>query len=431
MELAYLGAGTLSSSPQKAFGARLVRWLPMLGLLAVVAFFLGRAHFLVADELERMVEESWAGGPVTATLVDVTSEQLTIGAARLFRTVGFAPTSGLPCYEDFSTETPIKPILEQGCAYTHFLPGPEYALVLLMAVFGESDEALMRMRIVPLLIVLAAALSLAWAARREVFAGWPSSAPLLLAGLLSVPGVHFWSLSIYGHSYSNACILAALALGLLAGPSRRAPKAALFGAAFLLGVFSNLFLLEGAFVVFVAPLVGSLLARGSGSRRLGIYLSLVVGVGLLFVMVVHLAQVAHHLGSLALAWEDKVGTALLRAESRHGPGRLGILFAVSKVGGTMYGLSALALLASGLLACWLQQEGQGQRCRCATALMLSAGAAFLFPLLLKHHCVLHLYRVPRIFLLLFAVWLLCWLLLVSERLRVSPREVDSVASAGD
>lgn len=67
-------------------------WLPLLVMLGVIALFLGQAHFLVQGELARMVEESWAGGPVSATLVDATAEELTIGAARSFRENGFAPT---------------------------------------------------------------------------------------------------------------------------------------------------------------------------------------------------------------------------------------------------------------------------------------------------------------------------------------------------
>ena len=391
-------------------------WLPLLAMVAVVALFLGQAHFLVQGELARMVEESWAGGPVNATLIDPLAEELTIGAARSFQEHGFAPTSGLPCYEDFVTETPIASTLETGCAYTHFLPGPEYALLVLLAVFGDSNEALMRMRIVPLLLVLAAALALVLVARRRVFDDWPLAAPLLLAGLLAAPGVHFWSLSIYGHGYSNACILAALALGLMAGPGAAPRKGLLLAGAFVVGCLSNLFLVEGAFVVCAAPLVGSLLIPSSGSRRLGAQLSVMVGLGLLFAMVVHVVQVAHHLGSLSLALEDQLGTALLRAESREGPGRLGILVASSGVAGTMFGPTALSMVASGLLACWLIRNGDGRRSRFAAALLLSTGAAYLFPVLLKHHSVLHLYRVPRVFLLLFAVWLLCWLALVHERL---------------
>ena len=398
-------------------------WLPLLVMLGVIALFLGQAHFLVQGELARMVEESWAGGPVKATLVDATAEELTIGAARSFRENGFAPTSGLPCYEGFITETPIASTLETGCAYTHFLPGPEYALLVLLAVFGDTNEALMRMRIVPLLLVLAAALALVFMARRRVFDDWPLVAPLLLAGLLAAPGVHFWSLSIYGHGYSNACILGALALGLTADPAAAPRRGLLFAGAFVLGCLSNLVLLEGAFVVCAAPLVGSLLIRGAGPRRLGLQLSAMVGLGLLFAMVAHVAQVAHHLGSLSLALEDQWGTALLRAESREGPGRLGILWASSRVAGTMFGPSALGMVASGLLACWLIRSRDGRRGRFAAALRLSGGSAYLFPLLLKHHCVLHLYRVPRIFLLLFAVWLLCWLALIYERL-VSASEED-------
>jgi hypothetical protein len=391
-------------------------WLPMLTLLLVVGVFLGQAHFRVQGELARMVDESWAGGPVNATLVDAVSEELTIGAARIFREVGFSPTSGLPCYEGFVSETPILGVLETGCAYTHFLPGPEYALLVLFAVFGDSDEALMRMRIVPLLLVLIAALCLVIAARRRVLQGWSLGAVFLLAGVLAAPGVHFWSLSIYGHSYSNACILGALALGLSAGPSAAPRKVPLFVAAFLVGVLSNLFLLEGAFVVCAAPLVGGLLSRGAGSRKLAASLSVVVGLGLVFVMLLHVAQVAHHLDSLSLALKDQFGTAALRAESRHGPGRLAMIGAFSDGATTMYGISALAMLGSGLLACWLQRNADGQRLRFTVALLLSAGAAYLFPILLKHHTVLHLYRVPRVFLLLFVVWLICWLVLVRDRL---------------
>ncbi|MBJ95763.1 MAG: hypothetical protein CMP23_14980 [Rickettsiales bacterium] len=393
-------------------------------LAGVVYLCLAWGQGVIAGELRRMTDESWAGGPVSATLVDAASEELTFGAARIFREVGLSRTSGLPCYQGFNSETPIHAVLASDCVYTHFLPGPEYAVLALMSVFGESDEALMKMRIVPLTIVLGLAALLVLVAAARMGFSWPLAAPLVLAALVAVPGLRFWSLSLYGHSYSNACILAALTLGLAAGalPTRRG---LLLAAAFVIGALSNLFLLEGAFVVFVAPLVGALLAGGAKPFRLGARLSVVVGLGLLFAFVVHLLQVAHHLQSLPLALEDQLGTALLRAESRGGPGRLALLLEVSEETALFYGLGALPMLLTGLLACWLSRATDGRRGRYAVALLLAAGAALMFPLLLKHHSVLHLYRVPRVFLLLFVVWLLVWLSLLAERYGVSSRGVTA------
>jgi hypothetical protein len=384
----------------------------------VACWFLGQAHVRVAGELRRMLDESWAGGPVNPALVDPVSEKLTFAAARRFHARGLSEKSYLPCYEGYVSESPISGFLEGDCVYTHFLPGPEYVLAALFAVFGDSDEALMRMRLLPLLLVLAAALALALAVRRYTLGGWPWGAPLLLAGLLVTPALSFWSLSLYGHGYSNACILAALALGLVASEPRAAGRGrwALVGAAFLLGCLSNLFLLEAAFVVCAAPLLGHLLVREPGSRRLALQLSAAVAAGLCLVWLVHLGQVAHHLGSLSLALEDQLGTALLRTETCPGSGRAGMLCALSAAGGPMFGVGALSMLASGLFAAWLQRR-RGPGRRLGQALLLAAAAAIVFPMLFGHHAVLHLDRLPRIFLGLFAAWLVAWLSLAEERLR--------------
>jgi len=368
-----------------------------------------------------MVEESWAGESATSnpTLMDPVSERHTFAAARRFHARGMAETSFLPCYEDYVSESPIASSLQGDCVYTHFLAGPEYVLVALFKVFGDSDDALMRMRLLPLLLVLAAALALALAARRHALDGWPWGAPLLLAGLLTSPALSFWSLSLYGHGYSNACILAALALGLVASdpPAAGPGRWLLMVAALLLGGFSNLFLVEAAFVVFAAPLVGYLIAGGEASRRFVLQLTLLVAVGLCVVWLVHLAQVAHHLGSWSLAIEDQLGTALLRAENRGEMGRLGMLSALSKAASGMFPVGALFMLASGLFAAWLHRSGSRVRRRRAGALLLACFGCYLFPVMFNHHAVLHMYRLPRIFLLLFAASLLVWLCLAQERLR--------------
>jgi len=389
-----------------------------LAVALVACWFLAQAHVRVHDELSRMVEESWAGGQVSTTLVDPVAEELTFAAARRFHSGGMAETSFLPCYEGFASESPISDRLTGDCVYTHFLPGPEYVLAALFAVFGDSDEALMRMRLLPLLLVLAAALGLVLAAVRYALGGWRWGAGLLLVGLLVPPAVSLWSLSLYGHGYSNACILAALALGLVASdpPARGARRTLLVVAAFFLGALSNLFLLEAAFVVCAAPLVGYLLGRGPAPRRLALQLTGWVLAGLCVAWLVHLGQVAHHLGSLSLALEDQFGTAMLRAENRGAPSRFGMFSAVSEATAGMFGIGALPMLVTGVLAAWLHRSAGGQRRRCAQALLLAALACYLFPLLLKHHGVLHMYRLPRIFLLLFACWLVVWTSLVQERL---------------
>jgi len=408
---------------------RLRALAPWLVLALVACWFLGQAHVRVAGELRRMLDESWAGGPVNAALVDPVSEKLTFAAARRFHARGLAEKSYLPCYEGYVSESPISASLEGDCVYTHFLPGPEYVLAALFAVFGDSDEALMRMRLLPLLLVLASALALALAVRRYALGGWDWGAPLLLGGLLVTPALSFWSLSLYGHGYSNACILAALALGLVASDPRAAGRGrwVVLSTAFLLGWLSNLFLIEAAFVVCAAPVVGHLLVREPHSRRLALQLSAAVAAGLCLVWLVHLAQVAHHLGSLSLALEDQLGTALLRTETRAESGRAGMLCALSAAGGPMFGVGALSMLASGLFAAWLQRS-RGPGRRLAKALLLAAAAAIVFPMLFGHHAVLHLDRLPRIFLGLFAAWGIVLLSLAEERLRAGPHIAGEAAA---
>ena len=401
---------------------RLLVLAPWLVLALLTAWFLGQAHVRVQGELDRMVEESWAGNKATSNPTlgeDPVSEKLTFAAARLFHARGMSETSFLPCYEGYVSESPISSSRPGDCVYTHFLAGPEYVLVALFKVFGDSDDALMRMRLLPLLLVLAAALALVLAARRYALNGWTWGAALLLAGLLTTPALSFWSLSLYGHGYSNACILAALALGLAASdPPVAGPRRwLLMVAAFLLGVLSNLFLLEAAFVVFAAPLVGCLVAGGKGSRRFVFLLTSLVAVGLCVVWLVHLAQVAHHLGSLSLAFEDQIGTALLRAESRGDAGRLEMLVDLNEAAAVMFPVGALFMLASGLFASWLHRSESRMRRRGVGALLLAGLACCLFPMAFNQHAVLHMFRLPRIFLLLYAASLLIWLCLAEERLR--------------
>ncbi|HCP44909.1 MAG TPA: hypothetical protein DIU15_02620, partial [Deltaproteobacteria bacterium] len=44
--------------------------------------------------------------------------------------------------------------------------------------------------------------------------------------------------------------------------------------------------------------------------------------------------------------------------------------------------------------------------RGATALGLAALAGYIYPMVFKHHAVLHMYRVPRLFVLLYATFVL-------------------------
>ncbi|HCP44908.1 MAG TPA: hypothetical protein DIU15_02615, partial [Deltaproteobacteria bacterium] len=186
--------------------------------------------------------------------------------------------------------------------------------------------------------------------------GW-RWAPTVLCGLLLIaPGTWYWSLSLYGHSYSTACTLLGLCLGLRATQSadQANPSRGLLAWAVALGFVSNYMLLEACFVVCAAPLVAHLLARPRAPLRAGLRVSVAVGVGLTIAFVVHLGQVAIVFDSLAMALEDQVQTAARRMAERRPPHRPELFFRLSEAAAEMFIVQALPMLGVGLLAVWLR-----------------------------------------------------------------------------
>jgi len=400
-------------------------WLPRVVLALVVVVFAQNQWVQVQSELDRVAFEEERGLLASPGLVDADSELLTIAAVRYFRKHGLLSTMGLQHYDGFWSDTPVAhpsgdPI------YTHYLPGPEYALLGLVGLAGDSRNALIRLRLVPSALVLLSVLVLGFVARTHAFCGWRWAPPLVCGLLLVVPGTWYWSLSLYGHSYSTACTLLGLALGFAAahseGQSGQHRRLLLAGVA--LGFVSNYMLLEACFVVCAAPLVAFLLASRRAPVGFGLQVAVAVGIGLTLAFALHLVQVALVFESFSMAVEDQFQTALRRMAEKRPPHRPELLLRLSEAAGQMFVVEALPMLGAGLVAVWAFSQERWRRQRGVAAVALATIAAYVYPMLFKHHAVLHMYRVPRLFVLLYATFILILVAMLcgwSQRDQPSPQ----------
>lgn len=336
---------------------------------------------------------------------DTTSEALTVDATHIFVEQGFKPSAGLVIYKSLKTEGPLAEFLQKTGIYTHFFPGPEYALSIPFSLVKDERVAIALGRIPPLMLVFLSILLFAWLCEARTFNNWAWGKSILAAWIFSTPGIYSWAPSIYGHGYSTACVFFGLCLGLKSGDelSRKSAKW-LRALAFMLGFTVIYMLLEGVLIAVAAPLVGSLLYARSKKPREGLILSVFVGLGVASAFLVHFIQVAVALGSVHNAWLDQLGIALNRTEQRNQITRMQMLGQWSRHGGDQFRVDALTMLLTGLFAAWLHFGDRVRRTRLALAVLLACVAAYAFPLLLKVHSETHFWRVNRVFQLLLATF---------------------------
>ncbi len=340
---------------------------------------------------------------------DTTSEQLTYHATQSFVRDGLAASAGLPVYH-FVTESPMQAELLKTGIYTHFLPGPEYALWCWTKLAGSAKSGLWLARLFTTLLTFGATLLFAHAAGRALFPNVAWAQSLIAGAIFFAPGIYAWAPTIYGNIHSSVAILLSLTLAVRcleeAGPMARKSWRWAFLAAIAIGFYSNEMLLEGAFAVFFAPLVLLLMFEPSPERtRRARGLALALGLGLIAAFVIHLFQVAAVLNSFANACLDQFGTFITRSENRGGT-RLQIIGNFSQHAGGQFRVSALNMLVFGSCFIALWHAPKAHKARWIGALFLSCVAGYLFPFVLKGHSEVHYWRVPRAFLIEFAVFLL-------------------------
>lgn len=369
-------------------------WSQIL-FFASVVFFLGKSLVPVFEFGER------------SHFTDATSEEYIMNGAKNFIEQGFAVTWGLPKYDGTMTETPVKKIYDMK-VYTHFLPGPDYLVAGFYKIFGINGTAIKAARIFSILILFIALLVFSLRASRVLIPSstWTIGGPVFFfTALWTAPAVYKWSGSLFGHPLSSAMILFSIILGFSSKTSLRTWVLAIG-----VGVISNLFLLEGAFVTAAGPLIGALLAGKCSNpnaikRALG--LSVAVGVGLLAIWLIHFAQVAFFLESWTLAIQDQIGTALSRGDIRENPTRIQMLGRVSEAVGSHFRVGAFSMFVFGGFCLWLacpkKESVVGKQLM--TALLIAGFSSYCFPLLMVLHSYVHLFRVPRLFLLEYVVFI--------------------------
>ncbi len=343
----------------------------------------------------------------TYHFTDMTSEQFIVGGARSYVDGGWFTHYGLPTYEGFRTETPIKKIQETG-VYTHFLPGPDVFMGLMLTVSGDHHGTFVLARLLILAFLLFSLARLAYALRDRVFEHQPWKAIVVITLVALVPATYRWTMSIFGNTIWTACVFLLIAQGLRSGPScTDYVKSGLWG-----GLALFMFL-EGAFVAACAPICGALLCLEPDWRRslaTGTRHALAAGTGMIAIFGLHFVQVALFLGSLSHAWTDQIGTALTRGEHRDGPDRWAMFEAMNAwVRGHFY-IGIWAMVVLGAIAVFTQWR-RGRRSPAGVlAIAAAVSAGYAFPLLLIHHTFIHSFRTPRFFMLLFIV---CWTLVLT------------------
>ena len=337
--------------------------------------------------------------------LDGQSERNSSDGARHFVQDGFRATSFLARYESPLNLNSGSAAIGGSNIYTHYFPGPDYVLAASYALFGADATVFQWTRLVPLAHVLGSVLLFLALAQRRLWPGDPWITVAMAALMLLPPAVRDWTLSLHGHAYSSAYVLLGLCLGLSADEGR--PERWRLGGAFVLGLLSNYMLLTAAFVVFAAPLVGSLLSPDGRSHRAGFWSSIMVGLGLVTAFGLHFLQIASQFG-WSEARLDQFGVLAFRSAGGGTGVSLGELFGQYQTDVTrFFGLSPLAMMLIGLWMAFCYPGQRRSRLRLALAVILAGSASWTWIFVMRQHAFEHGHVNPRIFLLVYVCGLAC------------------------
>lgn len=351
---------------------------------------------------------------------DTSSEMSSSLAATNYLKDGFTSSAFLPKYGGPNNEnSPSQPILESPY-YTHFFPGPDLLLGFVYKVFGSDPTVTKWARLLPMLHVFLAVMLLCLLAETLIWQRNPWIKGVAAAFLLFPPAMRPWALHLHGHAYTSSYILFGLCLGLVA--DRQKLRSWLPICAFILGFFSIYMLMTSVFVVFAAPFVASLLVpnREASFHRQAAWLSFWVGVGLVAAFAVHFLQIVN-LFSLHDAILDQFGTALVRASgNRNGSacGRGQILGQYSNHVYGFFGLSSLSMFLGGAFMAWLYRGPKRDRMKLFFAILGAGIASYFWVIVMHGHACGHLHVNPRIFYLMYSVFIMMAGVLAAMKLNV-------------
>lgn len=336
--------------------------------------------------------------------IDQVGAGSSVYAAKVWLEKGASQTAFLPKYPWVPGDVTLE-ILKKTQVYTHYFPGPEYVLYLFFKVFGDEDGRITLARFIPWIHILFSVLLFAFVAEKQVCRGWPWAKILIAGAIFWSPSIYRWAPSLHGSAYSTSYLLLAMTLGMCFGQMKKVwfPRFILF----ILGFLSNYMLLTNSLVMIAAPYVGFLLSEKSQSKKEALILSGFVLGGLVTAFCVHFVQVSVFLGSISLAWEDQIGTALRRGGEGDGsgPSRLELIGLYSSHVRAFFRVGALDMVWIGLFAAWIYPGSKNRKRNFMWAIGLAALASYFWVMLMKSHSVEHHHINPRIFLLLFASWI--------------------------
>ena len=362
--------------------------LPRLALAVVLSAF-------SLIQIETCIEKG--GQPLRQR--DAQSERNSGNGAEHFVEDGFGATSFLARYNEPLNLDSGSAVIRDSDIYTHYFPGPDYVLTMSYALFGTGESVFRWTRLVPLAQVLGSIILLLLLMERRLWPGHQWTTLFMAALVLFPPVMRLWSISLHGHSYSSACIMLGLCLGLLGGegPHRRWK---LLGA-FALGFLSNYMLLTAAFVVCAAPLVGSLLVPGRRGKDHGfaLLLTVAVGVGLVAAFGVHYLQIVHQFGWLETRL-DQFGVLSIRAGAAvPGASPTELFTQYQEEVMRMFGLTPTVMLLIGLWGAAASPGPARARLALAAGVAVAFVSSWTWILLMRQHSAAHGHVNPRIFLL--------------------------------
>jgi len=221
---------------------------------------------------------------------------------------GMYPTDGFAADPDVS----LFGVSAEG-VYTHYPPGPEYILYAATKLLGS--EPVSRLRLVPVLLGLAAMVFFGLAVRRRFGAaiGW-----LVMTACMITPTVTDEFVSLHSQGYAFALLL--LEIGLAIGVNAWAAPFVLIG--FLQGWLS----FDYVFLVTLTPLaielvMPALLPEYQRRWKLTLRRVILAGGGFAIAHALHFMQIWAYWGSFAEAVRDLAGAAAHRAGAGmfHGP----------------------------------------------------------------------------------------------------------------
>jgi len=335
-----------------------------------------------------------------------------------FATRGWNATAWLPVYPTYEIHSSIEK-LKVNHVYAHQFAGPDYLLGLWFNIFGTSDTAFQWARLLPLsLLILSFTYWIKTLSKFSTFK-WGWAAPFLVLAVLYLPAMIPWAVQLGSEAYGSACVLFVLAWTQNQNSNQKSKNITqntlLTG--LLLGALSLLAYMPLCFVIVSIPLAFRFLT-GRFLRRFDFQLSTALGLGMVLLFVLRLAQLTHYLGSFSDAIQSQIDIAKYRIggpETVVLPSTIRMFGIYSLAVRGFFRFGSITMLLTGFFGVYLLSISLREKANMALSLVVATTSAYVWVLLVRGYAMAHTHFHPRSFLFLYLIWILVWVRVATDR----------------